>query len=224
MKSICLSNGFKCRGKAFFRVIGDGVLQVLKFEKERRRPHPDIWVGLFSAYGLIMDQWLQSWGCIPRYLFYKLYLEDPPGFTWQITSQPIEVQLDLLKEKGIPWLDTMNTQERLFQGICELDISHYKKILWNDDLKIAPTLASNQLEACQTAVRAMLTQHDNAAQSRKNELNPEEFQSYVTQMMQEDAPLHEILHMIDTGDTGKIESLLKQTYVSNLKKLRFCTR
>ena len=50
---------------AFFRVHGDGVLQVIRKNSEKGRRFVD--VGLFSMYGKILPQWLTCAGCIPRY-------------------------------------------------------------------------------------------------------------------------------------------------------------
>ena len=42
--------GFLRRGNAYFRIMGDGVLQLLKFEHERCFSHLSLCVGLYSMY------------------------------------------------------------------------------------------------------------------------------------------------------------------------------
>lgn len=61
------SRGFSKRGDAFFRILGDGVLQVLKFEYEPCFTHYSLNVGLFSMYSELRESWFTSSGCIPRY-------------------------------------------------------------------------------------------------------------------------------------------------------------
>ena len=60
-------HGFFQRGDAFFRVVGDGVLQLLKFEHERCFSHFSLCIGLYSMYSELEQRWFTSTGCIPQY-------------------------------------------------------------------------------------------------------------------------------------------------------------
>ena len=66
LKVALQETGFVRRGSAFFRVWGDGVLQVLKFERQRGDRVYDLSVGVFSMYGRLYPEWFTSSGCIPR--------------------------------------------------------------------------------------------------------------------------------------------------------------
>lgn len=68
LKNALQGTGFVRRGAAFFRVWGDGVLQVLKFERQRGFDiyRYELHVGIFSMYGSLYPQWFTSGGCIPR--------------------------------------------------------------------------------------------------------------------------------------------------------------
>ena len=66
LKDALQGTGFVRRGSAFFRVWGDGVLQVLKFERQRGDRIHDLSVGVFSMYGRLYPEWFTSNGCIPR--------------------------------------------------------------------------------------------------------------------------------------------------------------
>lgn len=66
LKNALQGTGFVRRGAAFFRVWGDGVLQVLKFQRERCYQVHDLSVGIFSMYGNLFPEWFTSGGCIPR--------------------------------------------------------------------------------------------------------------------------------------------------------------
>ena len=66
LKDALQGSGFVRRGSAFFRVWGDGVLQVLKFEYQPGYQVHDLCVGIFSLYGKLYPGWFTSGGCIPR--------------------------------------------------------------------------------------------------------------------------------------------------------------
>lgn len=59
--------GFFRRGNAYFRIMGDGVLQLLKFEHERCFSHLSLCVGLYSMYSELEQRLFTSSGCIPQY-------------------------------------------------------------------------------------------------------------------------------------------------------------
>ena len=66
LKHALQGTGFVRRGSAFFRVWGDGVLQVLKFERQPGSRVHDLRVGVFSMCGKLYPEWFTSSGCIPR--------------------------------------------------------------------------------------------------------------------------------------------------------------
>ena len=66
LKNTLQGTGFVRRGSAFFRVWGDGVLQVLKFERQCGDRVHNLSVGVFSMYGKLYPEWFTSSGCIPR--------------------------------------------------------------------------------------------------------------------------------------------------------------
>lgn len=68
------SQGYYRKGKAFFKLQGDGVLIVITMEYERVTGWHTIHLGLFSLYGEILPQWLTAGGCIARY--WALLLHD----------------------------------------------------------------------------------------------------------------------------------------------------
>ena len=51
LKVALQGTGFVRRGSAFFRVWGDGVVQVLKFERHSIYKDHDLSVGVYSMYG-----------------------------------------------------------------------------------------------------------------------------------------------------------------------------
>ena len=65
--SFANDNHFKKRGKLFFRIIGDGVLQQLKFEYERTFGDYVLDIGLKSMYGELEKIDFTSSGATPQY-------------------------------------------------------------------------------------------------------------------------------------------------------------
>ena len=221
----CTDRGFTRRGKAFFRVLGDGVLQVLKFEYQPGFPGShDLCTGLFSLYGELMEQWFTSGGCIPRYEIVKLIglhsttiLHEKDGF---VTFEEItpEQQLDILIEKGFPWLDQITTQKLLVEAICEMD-KH-----WNDDLKFAPWMASGDYESAAKVIRAILAQHNDALESNLRWMQGEQAKCYRERSAEEDALWQQKLDMAERGDPNEIRAYLEKNYSENREYAKFCMK
>ena len=152
---------------AFFRVHGDGVLQVIRKNSEKGRRFVD--VGLFSMYGKILPQWLTCAGCIRRYEV--LYLsgrsayqlkqigerDGVPVYTDDIIG--IDEQIRFLCESGVPFLDSILTQRDMIEGIKKLEYRRQGH-LWNDDLLYPAYLAVRDWNRADMVVSAILEQHN----------------------------------------------------------------
>ena len=222
---VCVDHGFTRRGKAFFRVLGDGVLQVLKFEYQPGFPGSHyLSMGLFSLYGELMKQWFTSGGCIPRYDIVQLIglhsttiLHEKVGFVTFKEISP-EQQLDILIEKGFPWLDQIATQEQLAEAICEMD----KR--WNDDLKYAPYLAIGDFGAAAKVIRAILAQHKSAIESNLKWMQGEQAKNYQNYLDVEDIQFQRKLELAEREDWNEIRKYLDANYVRNVKYAKFCMK
>lgn len=156
---------FTRRGKAFFRVIGDGVLQVIKAEYEIHGSFYELSIGLDSMYSPLQAQWLTSSGCIPIYNVSNLIGKNSAFSSYQANNSfyifniaSMEEQAQLLWEKGIPWLDGILTQQQLADAMCQIE-SGVHSIRWNDTRKIEPFLACKDYAHAEYVIFRILHQH-----------------------------------------------------------------
>ena len=173
-KLLC-AHGFYKRGTAFFRITGDGILQVLQYENVKHSwPHEDINIGLFSLYGPIEPEWLTARGCIPRYNAhwleegvkqrYRDVREKGHATLEEVSSgECYGINLPFIEYKLIPFLDSVQTQAQLVDAIQLLDREASgpvaKTIIWNDETKIAPFLHSEQYDKAAFVLESILNQH-----------------------------------------------------------------
>lgn len=232
----CCEHGFTRRGAAFFRVVGDGVLQVLKYNYERMGPHYSLDIGLFSMYDNLRKEWFTSGGCIPRYTVMKLagwpstsrpdlFSADSP----QIVTLPPELwyatpeeQLDVLESKGFLYLNEITTQKQLAHAICELDEIPNRSILWNDSLKFVPFLHAGQKDNALRVIDAILKQHKDAVQSWREYFSPDVFEVRRAEQEKKDQIWFDLREMVINDDEHSIKKYLKDNYERNLQYANFC--
>lgn len=226
----CAKHGFKKRGKAFFRVIGDGVLQILKYEYQRAGPHYSLNMGLFSMYGELEPQHFTSAGCVPDKCLMKL-------IGWKSTSRPDmfdadgncarppeqwyatpEEQLDVLTSKGFVYLDQINTQALLLKASFELDSFLY----WNDYKKLAPFLFIEDYANALKVINALLAQHASAMQSYKEHFSLEAYSIRLQEQEENDQKLYALRDMIVKDDKKSIQAYLMENHYRNMLYAKFC--
>ena len=230
--------GFIRRGGAFFRIQGDGVLQVIKFEYERVMEEYDLSVGLFSLYGELLQQWFTSGGCIPRYSVVNFINERNPiisesrnDVVYERMISP-EEQIEILIDKGVPWLDEIKTQRQLAEGICWFDKQDGKEVLWNDDLKIAPFLASEQKNKAIRVISAILQQHvpviyklpPGRNEWPELEWQDEDIHRYEKLFPGKDEKFLNLYRLIKREDEEEIREYLMKNYNRNMQYAAFCRK
>lgn len=219
-KSACIAEGFHCRGKAFFRVLGDGVLQVLKYDKSRVPYNPILLLGLFSLYGELDPLWLTSVGCIPRYWLYHLVYPFEPTTKFILSGPEMKEQMTVLMERGFLWLDNITDQASLVNAICKLDISMRGGISWNDMEKFAPFLKSGNFTDAERVIQAHINQYLSA-----RDRNPRHINEVTAQRHMEDMCMFErLLEMVQSRDESKINAYLSNNYTTNAEYVRFCRK
>lgn len=218
------SNGFHKKGSAYFRVLGDGVLQVIKAEYERNGNYYDLRIGLFSLYSNLEAQWFTSEGCIPRYSVVNIIGErsvplllDPREKYSQLRSQE-----DILLNDGIPWLNSIKTQKNLIDGICHLETSWGGNINFVDSLKLMPFLLCEDYTSAQNVICAIQEQRKWGYAYKKHILSPSEFQRYLSINRESDTRLEYLLLLINTSDTARIRELASINYSENIAHAKFC--
>ena len=221
---------FKQRGAAFFRVYGDGVLQVLKFEKERTCLGLILRIGLDSMYGELEPQWFTSSGCMTRYDLVNIIGERnsvirgefSSGFALQAYS--LETQLELLECYGIPFLNSVGNQQQLAESLCYLESSWGGSVIWNDYQKFAPYLAANDLESAKKVLDAILAQHARADASHQKHSSKEAYLVWKKRLDAEDAGLYQLQTLIYKQDVEGIQEYLQKNYSNNCRLARFCMK
>ena len=223
-------HSFVKRGNAFFRVIGDGVLQILKFEYERCFEHHSLSIGLQSMYGEWMPQHFTSGGCIPCHSVMNYVGERTAvrthihgGIHYSEIVSPAE-QIHVLTEHCLPVLNEIRTQQQLLNHLLELDIIQGTHVIWNDGHKIAPSLACGDMDTAEHVVQAILDQHQDALLASKRYLKPEQYMDKCRRLEEEDQIFKEIRANIQANDTAWIQDYLRKNYEANCNYARFCMK
>lgn len=239
LADLCLSHGFTRRGKAFFRVHGDGVLQTIKFEYERAFSHYVLMFSIDSMYSSLSDAWFSSQRCPINQTIVSLvgsrdavqvYLTESNEVHFRVIL-PSE-QLDILENIGLLMMDSVDTQAKLSAKLIDLNKIDGGSIIWNDPRKICPYLMSNDYENAERVVCAILRQHICAYQAmekldiciRELPWTKEDILYYMPWFKSEDDELLRIYYWIINKDTIQIQRYLKENYERNYKKAKFCIK
>ena len=253
LKVALQGTGFVRRGSAFFRVWGDGVLQVLKFERHSIYKVHDLSVGVFSMYGRLYPEWFTSSGCIPRasiasfidLRFVDYYL--PPNRltktdNGQFLYDGLPVMVDpkqwLRDEDGEHWKYWFTPEQ-------QVHILTEKVLPWLNDMtsqslaakamyKITPVAddslrfdahlaAGEWLEAEQT-MSAILKQHSDAKASWKRTFSQDKYLEMVARQEVRDEPLIAAYKMVKEKNEETISSYLSDNYKRNCELAKFCMK
>lgn len=211
LQNICKAAHFTKKGKAYFRVTGDGVLQIVKVKYERAFYADLLYIGLLSMYGELQPEWFTSRGCIVRYPVVNCAIQKdiPP-----VSAPPFGEQVELLQSKVIPWLDSIITQKQLVTAITKLDCR------WNDENKIAPYLACGEVNHAKKVVREIIMQHDFAEYNRCAAYDISSFDSLEFRERESDA-YYKLMGMIDREDPYEIQCYLRRNYAQNTARASF---
>ena len=229
IEKLCKENGFYKRRNAFFRVYGDGIVQILQYEK-KKRPYPriDLMLGLYSMYGEIDPRELTSARCVCRYATNWLKPGAKEGFFrkavcgGQYTGDWIyEVDVVFTKEHIIPMLNGLKTQQELAETLCYLDRYAgeftYGPVIWNDLYKYYSYLRSGNLKLAQKAINAIVDQRESAKEWRRQTFSPEDFEAYVNHIKDEDDWYKRLKELAESENVCAINEYLENNYRNNLK-------
>ena len=241
------------RGSAFFRVWGDGVLQVLKFQHQRGNKVYDLSVGVFSMYGNLWPEWFTSGGCIPRgsvasfvglrfvdgYLSPKCFTKTDNG---SFLYNGFPVSLDFKRQK---WDENGEYVRYFFTEEQQICILIEKVISWlddmatqsfaakamyeicpypNDDLRFDAHLAAGELVQAEQAMAAILKQHEDAKASWERTFPRDKFVEMVARTEASDEPLKAALKMVREKDETAICNYLCDNYKRNCEFAKFCVK
>ena len=253
LKDALQETGFVRRGSAFFRVWGDGVLQVLKFERQHIFDVHELYVGVFSMYGKLKPEWFTSGGCIPRgsiAIFIGLQSVDyylaPNCFTKADNGQflydgfPLMVKPDqwLQDENGKRWkyCFTPEQQIHILAGKVLPWLNHMTsqtlaaKAMYeicpipNDGLRFDAHLAAGEWIEAEQTMSAILKQHADARSSWESTFSKDEFAEMAARSEVEDVPLKMALSMIQKKNHEAISNYLRDNYKKNCELAKFCMK
>ena len=253
LKNVLEGTGFVRRGSAFFRVWGDGVLQVLKFERQRVYQVHDLSVGIFSIYGRLYPEWFTSGGCIPRgsvasfvgLRFVEGHLS-PNCFTKTVNGQffydgfPVSVDSAqrLWDENGEHWKYHFTPEQQVHilkeKVLPWLNAMTNQSLaakamyeIWpvpNDSLRFDAHLAADEwIEADQT-MSAILKQHADAKVSWERTFSKDKFEEMVARQEVRDEPLIAAHKMVQEKNAEAICSYLSDNYKRNCELAKFCMK
>lgn len=227
LSELCHAHSFAHRGRTYFRIIGDGVLQVIKFEYERCFEHYSLDLGLISMYSECEQEDFTASSCIPRYCV-SVFINQSTAvsskinngiYSYQVMSP--QDQIEILSEKGFPWLDTINSSNMLLDALCMLDKGSEKTVRWNDSRKIAPYLLSNRYECADHVIASILRQHLGPNVWKELPWTSQDFDLYACRYPQKDQKYLTIHNWIEQNDTASIQDYLAQNYAKNMALAKF---
>ena len=205
MQEICESAGFVRKGKVFFRVLGDGVLQVVKCQYERAFQSYLIYVGLQSMYAQLQPKHFTAGGCMANYSVIQCYyLNRVPV----VFASPMEGQLEMMKNGVLPWLSTIDTQKKLVTAISKLDNR------WNDTKKIGPFLACGEYNHAKKVIKEIIGAYS-FAMVRSVAPRDVSVADMVEKARTEDTPFYGIIELIDMGETA-VSAYLQANFEANM--------
>lgn len=253
LKDALQGTGFVRRGSAFFRVWGDGVLQVLKFERHSIFEVHDLSVGIFSMYGRLYPEWFTSSGCIPRgsvasfvgLRFVDYYLS-PNCFTKTDNGQffyaglPVSVDSTqrMWDENGERWKYYFTPEqqihilaEKVLPWLNEMTTqASAAKAMYeihpfpNDGLRFDAHLAAGEwIQAEQTMV-AIMKQHADAQASWEQTFSKETHEEMVARQEVRDVPLKAAYKIVQEKEESAISSYLTDNYKRNSELAKFCMK
>ena len=253
LKKALQGTGFVRRGSAFFRVWGDGVLQVLKFERHSLFEVQDLSIGVFSMYGRLYPEWFTSSRCIPRAsiasfvgLRFVDYYLSPNRFTKTDNGQflydgfPVMVEPDqwLRDEDGEHWKYYFTPEqqvhilvEKVLPWLNEMtNQSLAAKAMYeiepipNDSLRFDAHLAAGEWIEAEQTMSAILKQHSDAKASWKRTFSQDKYLEMVARQEVRDEPLKEAYRMVKERDENAISGYLIDNYKRNSELAKFCIK
>ncbi len=236
LKIECLRHGFTRRGQTYFRVLGDGVLQIIKYEYEHRAEAHELRMGLQSMYGEMYPHWFTNRGCFPKYSVVNLinlrhiFISYSDEHFFYRTTVNTKAQLDILKQKGFDWLDNINTQEKLADAIFYLDKQSGGGPLWHDMEKFNTALVIGNYEVADKVLTTIIGNAESKLNQIDNEylvsmsMSEEEGEQIRQGIRDRAEPYIVKRKWIEQSDTKTIEKYLKDNYARNCEYAKFCMK
>lgn len=225
--------GFTKRGKSFFRVHGDGVLQTVNFTYEVHGGFYDLSIGLFSMYGELSPEFFTSTRYRPEYPIVRLVGRDCAHWARLVGKHqlsfldtPVREQLAIFQEKGIPFLNSIRSQQHLADALYELETAvSAKRMCWRDPLKFAPYIKSGNYECAERVLKAIIDQRLWIL-FEENYLvfDDEDYRDFCENLDEYGQYIYGLYKMVRSRDDSGLQDWLNQNYEKNLGYAKFCMK
>lgn len=219
--------GFINKKNVFFRIRGDGILQIIKMDKTSRDTDPELMIGLQSMYSELLEQWLTPAHCIPRYSIMLFSGGQSIHRTIPIIDDEVRFidvekseQCEILLTAALPRLDNVESQRDLLDILFEIE-SISGCIVWNDIQKYAPFMCVNDyVNACKV-ITSILDQHE-FAEKTKRQFFSSIGKPYIIPhfALEENAKLNTLLNLARQKDPEAIQNYLIKNYKKNITLLQ----
>jgi len=223
LESMCQEHSFLQRGRSFFRLYSQNVLQVIMFRYERCFEHYSLDIGLMSIYSEPDPEFFSSSSALPNYSICCLNNQSTAVSMTEIDghvnlniTSPSD-QLDILNQKGFDWLDSISSQAKLLEALCYLDKAAYQGIVWNDMQKLAPYLSLGDYRSANMVISAILDQHLGPKSFATPPWTSEDYLRFSNTFPNKDKDLLQIYHWIQEKNEQSIKNYLVQNRTQNLK-------
>lgn len=225
LNRIANDNGYVSRGNAYFRVIGDGIFQVLKLEKGKRSVDFEINLALYSMYSFLEPQWFTAHSCLAKYsLMRKMHTSWRTAFGGTISRwECCEQEIESLQEFIVQELNHVLQQEQLIAMMCKLENIQFGHVIWNDLQKFAPYLYVGDYANAEKVICSVMDQNIDAYRDRMIRQGQTQMENVLTKFeIQESKILNELYQMVHERDADVIKKYLNENLQNNLKLARFC--
>lgn len=230
LNNMCREHGFVSRGKTFFRIYGEAILQVIGFRYQRVESHYSLQIGLMSMYSEADNDAFSAGSFLPKY---SICCMDncanavAVGFDGSMTTFSVrnpESQLELLISKGFDWLNSITTQKQLLDAIRFLDNVTYKVTIWNDVQKLAPYLALGDFSRADYVIASILNQNLGPESITPPPWSEKDFLYFTICRPNRNDDLLYVHKLIAEKQEDAIKAYLERNYCENLKRLPFHLR
>jgi len=222
--------GFVRRGSAFFRIVGNEVLQVIKFQYERSLSSYSLDVGLFSLYDELQKSWFTSTGCIPRYPVVSFIGKRAVDIILSNPNQPMfsayspELQIQVLKETALNSLNCAQDQRTMIELINKLDKAAFGEIIWNDYQKFSPYLAIEDYKSAEEVILSILRQSHAGKPLTMEYIGRKRYEEYCERRQRDEQLLLDKLDLVRRANRDEIKAYLDKNYKENRINTKFIIR
>lgn len=251
LKHALQGTGFVRRGAAFFRVWGDGVLQVVKFEFHNIYEVRDLSVAVFSMYGELNPDIFTPCGCNTRnsvahfvglrcvngYLSPESFSKADNGqFFYNGFAVSVDPSKKVWDNEGAHWKYHLTPQQQiqiLTQKVLPWlnrveNQSLAAKVMYeldpipNDRLRFDAHLAAGEWDEAEQTMAAILKQHRDAQASWERTFSKEKFVEMVAHQEPRTQALKSVYAMVQETNTEAIYAYLSSNYRKNYALAEFC--